>query len=61
MLQSPEDKVKHMQKESKDSPQKKIRAEEIDKRLEYVKIITRTKASVCNWDDLEKQIMKGAI
>lgn len=34
---------------------------EIKERLELVKIITRTKASVCNWEDLERQIMKGAI
>jgi len=34
---------------------------EIEQRLEYVRIITRTKSTVCNWHDLERQIMKGAI
>jgi hypothetical protein len=30
-------------------------------KLELVKIITRAKGPVCNWKDLEKEIMKGAI
>ena len=34
---------------------------EIKNRLESVKIITRIKGPVCNWDDMEKEIMKGAI
>jgi len=27
--------------------------------LELVKIICRTKAPVCNWTDMEQQMMKG--
>lgn len=30
-------------------------------RLEYVKVICRAKAPVCNWHDMELQILKGAL
>lgn len=32
-----------------------------ERRLEAVRIITRAKAPVWNWRDLEKEIFKGAI
>ena len=41
--------------------QKELEKDKLENRLELVKIITRTKAPVCNWKDLEKEIMKGAI
>lgn len=41
--------------------QKELEKDELRNRLELVKIITRTKAPVCNWRDLEREIMKGAI
>ena len=28
---------------------------------ELVRVVTRTKARVCNWEDLEREILKGAI
>lgn len=37
-----------------------IRLQPID-RLEYVKVICRAKAPVCNWHDMELQILKGAL
>lgn len=30
-------------------------------RLEYVKVICRAKAPVCNWHDMELQILKGSL
>jgi hypothetical protein len=47
--------TKKRKKKHTDSSRRKL------ERLELVKIITRTKASVCNWEDLERQIMRGAI
>lgn len=31
------------------------------RRLELVKVLTRVKGHVCNWPDLEKEIMRGAL
>lgn len=30
-------------------------------RMEYVRVIWRAKAPVCNWHDMELQIMRGAL
>lgn len=34
---------------------------ELSQREEYVRVIWRAKAPVCNWHDMELQIMKGAL
>ncbi len=40
---------------------KELKNNSLNNKLESVKIITRAKGPVCNWKDLEKEIMKGAI
>jgi hypothetical protein len=30
-------------------------------RMEYVRVICRAKAPVCNWHDMELQILKGSL
>lgn len=37
-----------------------LSAEALD-RMEFVKIICRAKAPVCNWHDMELQILKGSL
>lgn len=37
-----------------------LSAENLD-RMDYVKVICRAKAPVCNWHDMEIQILKGAL
>lgn len=41
--------------------EREVRRDESAWRLELVKVITRTKGHVCNWSDLEREIMKGAL
>jgi chorismate mutase len=33
----------------------------VEDRLEFVKVICRAKAPVCNWHDMELQILKGSL
>lgn len=37
-----------------------LNAEKLD-RMDLVKVICRAKAPVCNWHDMEIQIMKGSL
>lgn len=44
----------------KSSIQNELGAESPD-RMEFVKVICRAKAPVCNWHDMEIQILKGSL
>jgi hypothetical protein len=48
------DKIKNLVREE-------LEKDKLNYRLELVKIITRAKGSVCNWKDLEEEIMRGSI
>lgn len=62
------DKIHHLFMKNKSKVEEiveKTLAEQADEiavdRLEYVRVICRAKAPVCNWHDMELDIMKGSL